>query len=377
MPLMQNTPVIILPRNNTSLRPLAEDSDKLLLNIGDRPLIYHNLKMLADSGMRHVFLPIQSDNEFLKAYLQTVRLPGLTIRTCTVDDNLGEIEVLSNLQRAIGGRRFFVLTTDVLLHNDLTDFYNTHMRLKKMVSAGIRQLPFDTRLSDAIFIANLVEQQNINPYNYDWHHYACGLFLFENEIFDELTFNKKEQTLAAFLFSYLTKSNFMHLEDVEYLCREIRNLDDFMHANFNWVRRCYSTKKQQFINAGDRESPLCVGEVYIDAQARVSAKAVLIGPVVIGRGCKIADGAVVQRSVLRGNVTIGRHVVLQDCIVNRDANIPADTRHSSKLILDDSLNLRLDDFKQVSGVLKNYPPHLGQKRDMLFPTRQKRLNITV
>lgn len=375
MPLMQNTPVILLPRNNTSLRPLAEDSDKLLLNIGDRPLIYHNLKLLAESGMRNVFLPVQSDNEFLKAYLHTVRMPGMKIQASTVDDNLGEIEILSNMQHVIGGERFFVLTTDILLHSDLAGFYNSHLQYNKTVSVGIRQLPFDTRLSDAMFIANLVEQENINPYNYDWHHYASGVFLFENSIFDELTFNKKEQSLAAFLFSYLTKDNFLHLEDVEFLCTEIRNLDDFMHANFDWVRRSRSKEKRQFIQAGDQNTPLCVGEVFIHPSAEVSPQSVLIGPVVVGRECKIADGAVVQRSILRSNTEVGKDAVIQDCIINRNAKIPANTRHTSKLFLEDSLNFRLDNFRQVSTILKNYPPHLGQKRDIVSHRRQ-RLNIT-
>ncbi|KAA3616231.1 MAG: NDP-sugar synthase [Calditrichaeota bacterium] len=375
MEIFQNTPVIILPRNNTSLRPLAEDSDKLLLNVGNRPIIYHNLKKLADFGYRDILISVEADNEFLRAYLQTVRLPGLKIQICTIEDELEELAILSSLQPAIGDRRFFVLTTDILLTNYLYDFHKNHLQINKRASVGVRQLPFDTRLSDALFTANLVDQKNINPYNYDWHHYACGIFLLEPCIFDDLSSGKFENSIAAFLFAHLQDKKYVHLEHADHLCKEVRNLDDFLHANFDWVRNYYSKNNLDFISARSTNTPFCVGEVYIDPHAEVHPKSILIGPAIIGRGCTIEEEAVIQRSVLRSNVHVQKKAILRDCIVNRDVSISAGSQHVSKLVLEDALNFRLDDFKQVASILKNYPPHMGRKRDNMFPESQKGLNI--
>ena len=377
MNLMQQTPVIILPRQNTSLRPLAEDADKLLLTIGNRPIIYLTLKKLADSGIREVILPVWSDNDFLKAYLQTIRIPGLELRTITIDDDLDELSVLASLQAKIDERRFFVLTSDVLLMGDLQEVFEAHTARGAKATVGIRQLPFDNRLSDAFFTSECVVKDHLNPYNYDWHHYACGIYLLENDVFDDISQDAIENSLSAFLFNQLEIQDYIHLMDAEHLCEELRNLDDYLHANFSWVRKNFNSEEKAFIDSGGENGYLRIGEVYVDPDAYVSPGAVLIGPTVIGRDCHIEKRVVIQRSVLRRNVHVEGGAIVRDCIVNRDVVINAQKQHVNQLILDDAMTFKLDNFKQVSSILKKFPPHLSAKRPVIFPNGQSGIDLHV
>ena len=63
------------------------------------------------------------------------------------------------------------------------------------------------------------------------------------------------------------------------------------------------------------------GPILAEKDCIIGKGVQLKGPVVIGQGCKIHDGAIVENSILWQNVIVGEQAVLKDCIVASNSHI--------------------------------------------------------
>jgi len=84
-----------------------------------------------------------------------------------------------------------------------------------------------------------------------------------------------------------------------------------------------------------------IGPVVIEAGARVSSRAVVIGPSSIGRDVTIENGGVVLRSAVWRRSTIGEGSTVDRCVIADDAIIGAGT-HACQTIVTSEFDLGFD-----------------------------------
>jgi NDP-sugar pyrophosphorylase family protein len=76
-------------------------------------------------------------------------------------------------------------------------------------------------------------------------------------------------------------------------------------------------------NVNVHPSAVITPPVLVDSGCVIGKGVRLTGPVVMGHGCRLDDGAVVENAILWDNITIGANASLSNCIVSSRAIIRA------------------------------------------------------
>jgi NDP-sugar pyrophosphorylase family protein len=87
----------------------------------------------------------------------------------------------------------------------------------------------------------------------------------------------------------------------------------------------YHAHGEGFVHESSRVSPRArlVGPLVVGPGATVEADAILVGPVAIGGASLVAEGAVASRSVVWGHCRLGRESLVDGCLVSDGAHVPA------------------------------------------------------
>ncbi|KAA3657820.1 MAG: NDP-sugar synthase [Calditrichaeota bacterium] len=353
MSYFQDTPVVILPQHQKVMQPLAKDDDALLLEIGDEPVIYRTLKNLVIMGLRQILIPVTEQHDALRNYLQKIHIPGLRIRVLETSKKRSEAELLNYTLKWVDAACFFVLTSEVLLNESLIEFFKIHKSQKNTLSIGVRQIAHDSRFESIIQVQH-PEQNCLKSTVENWQYYACGIYLIEKSFFKEQADRINADTSIFDIADEVMENSKARVVDLGAFCSDWRTLDDFLQANFKWIEHLYGNCKSSYLDSGGADAPLRVGEVFIHPDAKVSPKAVLIGPVIIARGCVIEEQAIVQRSVIRRNVRIKKGAFVKDSIVNTGTSLKKKGRYSGRLVLENEANFSIGHFRQTSKILHDF-----------------------
>ena len=87
-------------------------------------------------------------------------------------------------------------------------------------------------------------------------------------------------------------------------------------------------KKQVTIH----ESASITGHVVIGDGGEVGQGVTINGPVVIGKDCRLSDGAVIENSILWDGVTIGENSHINRCIISSGTVIAADQNIEDNIV---------------------------------------------
>jgi NDP-mannose synthase len=119
--------VILAGGLGTRLRPYTTVIPKPLVPIGDRPVIEHIIRNLADSGFTQVDLCVSHLGELIRLYLSQIALPDeLSLDFHWENQPLGTagaLRVIPDLERT-----FLVMNGDVLTTLDYSKLYELHRR---------------------------------------------------------------------------------------------------------------------------------------------------------------------------------------------------------------------------------------------------------
>ncbi len=80
--------------------------------------------------------------------------------------------------------------------------------------------------------------------------------------------------------------------------------------------------------------------ILVDKECTIGKGVCLKGPVVMGAGCSIRDGATIENSILWQKVSVGEQAVLRDCIVASNNHVEDNVRVEGATINDNSLAKR-------------------------------------
>jgi mannose-1-phosphate guanylyltransferase len=72
--------------------------------------------------------------------------------------------------------------------------------------------------------------------------------------------------------------------------------------------------------------------VYVDSGSRIGEGVRISGPVVIGRNCRVEDGASIENAVLWDNVNVGAGAVISRCVISSEISIGKKQRMTNCIV---------------------------------------------
>jgi mannose-1-phosphate guanylyltransferase / phosphomannomutase len=140
--------VILAGGRGTRLYPLTEKIPKLLVKIGEKPIIEHQILLLKKYGIKEIWVLLGYLGEQIESYLGTGKRFGLKINYCFEKEPLGTAGALRQLEKNIK-EDFLVFSGDVMMDFNVKKFISWHCKKKDAIATLLvhpNNHPFDSDL---------------------------------------------------------------------------------------------------------------------------------------------------------------------------------------------------------------------------------------
>ncbi len=318
--------VVLVGGEGTRLRPLTLETPKPMVPIMNVPFLERTLRRLKEAGIDDVILPAGYLPDAITSYFGDGTKLGMRLRYVIEETPLGTAGALKNIEHLIDGP-FFVLNGDVLTSLDLRAMMAEHRRTKGVGTLHLIRVDdpsaFGVVVHDADGrIRSFVEKPKREdaPSN----DVNAGTYLLEREVLAAIPAGRpvsiERETFPALiasgraLYAYTTDDYWIDLGRPEaYLGAHRHIFDDAMPMG---MARGNGGPGLDGVPAAALREPVFVGR-----GCRIAEDAI-VGPyTVLGDGCEIGAGAVVADSLLWDRVVVEAGARLDGSIVASRARI--------------------------------------------------------
>ena len=179
--------VIMAGGKGTRLRPLTEDTPKPLLEVGDKPILEHNIQRLSEYGMDDFWITVNYLGEQIEEHFGNGNGQNLHIEYVWEDKPLGTAGALSKIDDF---QHDYVLLTnsDILTDLNYEEFFLEF--LGKDADFGVVTIPYKVDVPYAVLettnghVVNFKEKPTYTYYS------NAGIYLMKREVLDYIPKNE-------------------------------------------------------------------------------------------------------------------------------------------------------------------------------------------
>ena len=294
----------------TRLRPLTWDVPKPMVPVANRPIMEHVLELLARNDLGEIVANLHWFGDMVRnAFGDGSRL-GLEIAYSEEEKLLGTAGGVRNVRDFFGSDPFVVLAADALTDLDIGALAKTHAENDWIATLAAVKVA-DTSEYGVIVSGDDGRiqgfQEKPDPAEALSNLANCMIYVLEPEIFDYFP-DKEEVDFALDVFPALLADDVpfgVHASD-EYW-NDVGSLPEYLQGNLDVITGAVDvTPAGELIESADGlgadvevEGPVLLGE-----GAQIGDGARLDGPLVIGQGTTIGARARVKESVLLPGTTV-------------------------------------------------------------------------
>jgi len=310
----------------TRLRPLTVNVPKPIVPIVDAPMLEHTIKLLKKHNVRDVLVTVSYLGDKIRRFFGDGSRYGVRIKYSHEEEPLGTAGGVKLLEEHIDDT-FIVLSGDVLTDMNITRLLERHRENDAMVTIAL------TSVDNPVAYGIVVTDENGRIKRFlekpSWGEVFSdmvntGTYILEPEVLDYIPRNK-EYDFSKDLFPRLLKEGkrlFGHLVREYWI--DIGTPQKYMQAHYDILRGQVNieiphrqVREGVWVGEGTELPDGCEihPPVVIGRFCRVDEGAVIDRFSVIGGGCYVAGEARVARSIVWGNTSIHKGSRLQSCIV--------------------------------------------------------------
>ncbi|MBF8266788.1 MAG: Nucleotidyl transferase [Dehalococcoidia bacterium] len=349
--------VILAGGEGTRLRPLTCNTPKPMVPILNRPFLEHMLGHLKGHGVDHAIVTLCYLPDKIKAHFGDGEGVGMHLSYMLEERPLGTAGAVKNVEEALH-EAFFVLNGDIFTDLDLKAMVRFHREKRAQVTLFLT--PVENPASFGVVetdpegrVLRFLEKPSPGETSSNWinggvyfmepqalsHAPAREFHMFERGLFPRLL------ELGVPVYGYRARPYWMDVGTPASYLRVHREL-------------LLGSSARPGIEPGDENSQIhpsaqVLGPVLLGQGCRVEPGSVIRGPAVLGAGCVVGQGALVQGSVLWRGVSVERGASLIDCIIGDGARIGEGTTVGEGCIVGD--NVTLGKANRIEGGMVLWP----------------------
>jgi NDP-sugar pyrophosphorylase family protein len=306
----------------TRLMPLTNELPKPLFPVLNRPILEHTLHFLSSQGIKEIAINLHHRPEKIIAYFGDGKGFGVNLHYSKEEEILGTAGGIKKLQSYFQDETFLVINSDVFTDINLNDALNFHKKKKSKLTLVVRQ------------DANIEKYKSIQRVEEGRIVHFLGKGIKNSESVTQVMFTGI-QIMEPDIFSRIPEDKFCGTtEDVfPGMIQDDLLIYGFLHDGY-WIdmgtRETYIQAQADALDgklslkissSRNSEGPLVLPPVHIGKNCEISQDA-QVGPyVVLGDGCRVRSGAVVENSILWARATVGNNSSVQNSIVGEGVSI--------------------------------------------------------
>jgi NDP-sugar pyrophosphorylase family protein len=319
----------------TRLKPLTLSLPKPMFPVLNRPLLEHTLNLLSTQGIQDIIVNVHHlPNKIIEHFGDGSDF-GVRLQFSREEEILGTAGGIKMAQSFLEGESFLVINSDVLADIDLNKVLSFHKEKNSCLTLVVRKDAHPEKykpieLAEGGRITRFVDASIKEPPVTTQRVMFTGIQIMEPEIFSRIPsgkfFGTAEDVFPNMIKEELPVYGILH----EKYWIDMGTRETYIQAQADALEGKLTLKTSSSRNP---EGPLMVPPVHIGKDCEISNDA-QIGPhVVLGDGCRIRSGAVVENSILWDGATIGSDATVQNSIIGRDVAV-----ENGAKIIDNSLS---------------------------------------
>lgn len=171
--------VIMAGGKGVRLKPYTDTMPKPMLEVGDKPILAHNIDRLIEFGIKNIHISVNYLREQIIEYVQKHYSSVVNISFIEENEPLGTVGSVK-LVPSFGHDDILVMNADILTNIDYLDFYKAYKSTGCSMSVStfsIRiNIPYGVLDIDGNFVKSLVEKPSYTYYS------NAGIYLFNKEV---------------------------------------------------------------------------------------------------------------------------------------------------------------------------------------------------
>ncbi|MCE5297242.1 MAG: NTP transferase domain-containing protein [Euryarchaeota archaeon] len=323
--------VILAAGEGKRLRPFTMTRPKVMLPIGNKPILEFVVEALVSNGVRDIILVVGYKKERIMSFFGDGSRFGARITYVFQDKQLGTAHAMTYLKGILKGR-FLVLPGDNIVDKDLV---SSLIALDKGNNVLVTESDEPSKYGVVSLMNERIMSLEEKPINGTGNIISTGLYNFEAEMLRHF-----EEGIAQGKYGISDVLKSM-LETID--IRAVFGNGQWDDAVYPWdllrLNEIALGNKGQII-AGTVEAGVTLkGSVVIGRGTRIRSGTYIEGPVVIGEGCDIGPSATIFPSTSIGNgVVVGPFTYITNSIIMSNVTVSSHV-HLSQSIIDDNVKI--------------------------------------
>ena len=124
----------------TRLRSVVSDRPKPMADIAGKPFLHYLVKMLSESGVKHLIFALGYMGEQIEEYFQSGEDYGLSISYSYEDSPLGTGGAIRNALSKVSAENVLVLNADTYFHTDYESLLREQIKNKAAMTIASRKI---------------------------------------------------------------------------------------------------------------------------------------------------------------------------------------------------------------------------------------------
>ncbi len=323
--------VILAAGEGTRLRPFTVSRPKVMIPIGNRPILEYVVRALAANGITEIVLVVGYMKERIMSFFGNGSRFGVRISYAIHEKQLGTAHAAMAVRDQVREDFIMVAGDNIIDAQAIADLLKHKGKLSMLVTDSEMPSKYGVVQIEAGRVVDIIEKPDKKLGNI----IATGIYRFPPEFFDYLErgIMAGKSGITHVLHSCIPKL------DIE----AVRSTGRWMDAVYPWdlIRlNEYASSLAGQETSGTIESGVTMrGPVFVGAGTKIRAGTYIEGPVSIGEGCEIGPYVTIFPTTSIGNgVHIAPFTAIYNSMIMNNVSIGSHS-HISRAVIDDGCRI--------------------------------------
>ena len=305
---------ILAAGEGSRLRPFTEDMPKVMLPVGNKPIIEYLIESLRKCGIREIILVVGYKKERIMEYFGDGKGWNVNIKYVFQDKQIGTGHALLQAEKHVEEEEFLVLPGDNIIDGDSLSLLMKSKSPSLIVERSKIPSKYGVVDIDGDVVKRIIEKPSIPETSI----VSTGMYKLEREIFDVLRELVKEgRNRLTDAVNELAKGKRI---------KAVKGNGKWKDAVYPWDLLAINADVLCDLSSGlsgkIERNVTIKGPVQIGEDTIIHPNCYIRGPVVIGKGCEIGPNVCILPSTSIGDdVTVHPFTEIRNSIVMNDVSI--------------------------------------------------------
>jgi mannose-1-phosphate guanylyltransferase len=320
--------VILVGGQGSRLRPITFDVPKAMVPLRNRPFMGYMVDFLKRGGLDGVVLSLGYLPNPIQSYFDEVNLDGFSMDYAVEDQPLGTAGGIKNAEPYLDGGTFVVVNGDVLSGLDLAEAVVAHRATDALATLTLTSVEDPTayglvEVDHDMLVHRFLEKPAADEVTTNLVN--AGIYVLEPEVLGMIPAGK-EVSIEREIFPELQAMGRLRAHVSSSYWRDIGTPRSYLAAShdvlsgavgaaegFEYLHVDASTLRDKGVKI--------LPPVSVDAGCVLERRTTIGGRSSLGRGCVVGEGAVVEGSILFDGAEVGPGAVVRGSVIGPKARV--------------------------------------------------------